>query len=246
MPEECCLLTHDAITLEQGALCEPLTIGVYSVQQAKLPKKADVAILGAGPIGLSCMVSAKAAGVRACYMTEKVPQRVQTARANGATWVGNPLEEDVVAGILKQCPLGVDVVFECAGQQQTIDQGLDLLEPGGKLVLVGIPREERVSLSLDRARRKEITIVNIRRQNGCTKKAIDLIVSGKVNVDFMVTHRFTLDQTNEAFDLVDLAEAVGCDDELAEVRGIVEPVNIFIQPENLPVDVIIILVELQV
>ena len=202
MPEECCLPTQGKLTLEQGALCEPLTIGFYTVKQSRLPREAEIAILGSGPIGLSCMVCAKAEGIRDCYMTEKIPERVQTAQNGGATWVGNPLKEDVVAAILKHQPLGMDVAYECAGQQETIDQAVDLLKPGGKLILVGIPREDRISLSIDKIRRKEITIVNIRRQNGCTRATMDLVASRKVQADFMVTHRFKLDQIQRAFELV--------------------------------------------
>ncbi len=202
MPEECCFPINGKISIEQGVLCEPLAIGAYAVQQARLRRAADIAILGAGPIGLSCLVCAQAEGIRACYMTEKIEGRMETARQGGATWVGNPLKEDVVAAILKQQPLGVDVAFECAGQQETIDQGIDVLKAGGKLVLVGIPREDRVSFEIDKIRRKEVTIVNIRRQNGCTGRAIDQVASGKVKPDFMVTHRFKLDQVQEAFELV--------------------------------------------
>ncbi len=202
MPEECCLPTHGTLTLEQGALCEPLTIGYYTVRQSRLPRAADVAILGAGPIGLSCLICARAEGVQNCYMTEKIDERIAVAEKGGATWVGNPLKEDVVGGILKQRPLGVDAAYECAGQQETIDQAVDLLRPGGKLILVGIPREDRISLSIDKIRRKEITIVNIRRQNGCTRATVDLLAARKVQADFMVTHRFKLDQIQEAFELV--------------------------------------------
>ncbi len=202
MPEECCLPTQGKLTLEQGALCEPLTIGFYTVKQSRLPRAADIAILGAGPIGLSCMICAGAEGVRNCYMTEKIDERVKVATLGGATWVGNPLKEDVVKAILKQQPLGVDVAYECAGQQETIDQAVDLLKPGGKLILVGIPREDRISLSIDKIRRKEVTIVNIRRQNGCTPATMDLVASRKVQADFMVTHRFKLDRIQEAFGLV--------------------------------------------
>ena len=202
MPEECCFPTNGAITLEQGALCEPLSIGVYSVKQAHIPEDAGIAILGAGPIGLSCLVSAKAGNARACYMTEKIDERVEGARRGGAAWVGNPNEQDVVKEILQRQPGGIDVAFECAGQKETIDQALELLKPGGKLTLIGSPRTERVSFNIDRLRRKEITIINIRRQNKCTQAAIELIASGEVSVDFMVTHRFKLEQTQDAFDMV--------------------------------------------
>ncbi len=202
MPEECCFPIDDKITLEQGALCEPLAIAVYAVKQAHLPQAADIAIFGAGPIGLSCMIAARAQGVGACYMTEKIDERVDMARNNGATWVGNPVKEDVVSAILDNVPAGVDVAFECAGQQETIDQAIDSLKPGGKLLLIGIPREDRVSFSIDKIRRKEVTIVNIRRQNKCTEAAIDMVATGDVDVDFLVTHRFGLEQTKDAFELV--------------------------------------------
>jgi L-iditol 2-dehydrogenase len=202
MPEDCCFPIDGKITFEQGVLCEPLAIGVYAVKQAFLPENAAITILGAGPIGLSCLVSAGVENVNACYVTEKIEERVEAARKNGATWTGNPNKEDIVKKILRQAPAGVDVVFECAGQQETIDQAVELLKPGGKLMLVGIPRLERISFTIDKIRRKEITIVNVRRQNDCTQTAIDLIGSGEINVDFMITHRFTLEQTQQAFDMV--------------------------------------------
>ena len=202
MPQESCYPTKGQINLEQAVICEPLAIGAYSVQQAKMPQHANIAILGSGPIGLCTFVSAKAENTNACYMTEKIPERIEVARQAGATWVGNPDEQDVVEEILKQQPYGVDVAFECAGQQETVDQCIDLLRPGGTLILTGIPRFDRVSMAIDLIRRKEITIVNIRRQNQCTQKAMDLIASGRVDADFMITHHFGIDETQKAFELV--------------------------------------------
>jgi len=69
-------------------------------------------------------------------------------------------------------------------------------------MLIGIPRVEQVWFSIDKLRRKELTLINIRRQNKCTQTAIDLIASGKVDIDFMITHRFKLEQTKDAFDMV--------------------------------------------
>ncbi len=202
MPQQCCFPVDGTITLEQGALCEPLAIAVYAVNQAHLPRGADVAVLGAGPIGLSCLVTAAAQGARTCYVTDKIDERIEAAKKAGAGWVGNPLTQDVVEEILRRQPVGMDVVFECAGQQETLDQCVELLRPGGRLMLIGIPRAERVSFVIDRMRRKEITLVNVRRQNGCTQAAIDIVASGRVDVDFMVTHRFGFEQTQRAFDLV--------------------------------------------
>ncbi|MHC4533000.1 MAG: alcohol dehydrogenase catalytic domain-containing protein [Planctomycetota bacterium] len=202
MPEECCFPTNSKITLEQAALCEPLSIGFYAVKRAGLPENADVAILGAGPIGLSCMLNAIPAKARVCYVTDKIDERVEGAKKGGAAWAGNPDKQDIVKEILQQQPLGIDIVFECCGQQEAIDQAIEMLEPGGKLVIIGSPRSERISLDISKVRRKEIAIINIRRQNECVQPVIDLVTSGKINADFMITHRFSLEQTKKAFDLV--------------------------------------------
>jgi threonine dehydrogenase-like Zn-dependent dehydrogenase len=149
------------------------------------------------------MVAAQAVGAEKIYMTEKIDARSKVALDNGASWVGNPDEQNVAEAISSQEPLGVDAAMECAGQQSTLDEAIDVLRPGGILVIVGIPRFDRFTFAVDKLRRKEITIVNIRRQNRCDEKAIELITSGKAKIDFMLTHRFELDQAKKAFDLVD-------------------------------------------
>ena len=202
MTQDSCYPTNRKITLEQAALCEPLSIGIYSVRQSKVFHNAKIAILGSGPIGLSCMVAAQVQNVREIYMTDKLDYRVQIAKKAGAVWAGNPDKENIVKAILEQESAGMDIVYECAGQQETLDEAVELLKPGGKLMLIGIPRQERISFSIDELRRKELTLINVRRQNGCTQAAIDIITSGKINVDFMITHRFKFEDTPAAFEMV--------------------------------------------
>jgi L-iditol 2-dehydrogenase len=202
MQQESCLPTNQTITLEQAALCEPFSVGVYAVKQSGISAASKIAILGSGPIGLSCMAAAQAEGVKEIYMTDKLDYRVKTTKDAGAVWAGNPEKENIVEAILKHEPKGVDIVYECAGQQEALDEAVELLRPGGKIMLVGIPRQERVSFYIDRIRRKEITLINVRRQNDCAQKAADLIASGKADLDFMITHRFELGDTKAAFDMV--------------------------------------------
>jgi len=202
MPAECCLPIDDKIDLDLAVLSEPMAIGLYAVRQAHLADNHDIAILGAGPIGLSCLLVAKTQNARKIFVTEKVKEREQVAARAAATWVANPETCNIVGEILERSPAGMDAVFECAGQQETIDQAVELLKPGGKLMLIGIPRTQRVSFNIDYIRRKEITIINVRRQNRCTQACIDLIASGKIRPEFMITHRFELEQTRRAFDMV--------------------------------------------
>ncbi|MHC4653891.1 MAG: alcohol dehydrogenase catalytic domain-containing protein [Planctomycetota bacterium] len=202
MPEDSCFPTAGAITLEQAALCEPFSIGVYGVKSAELSQNAKIAILGTGPIGLSVLLAAKVEKAAKIYVTDKIDTRLEAARGVGVSWAGNPDRDDIVKDILGAEPLGLDVVIECCGQQEALDQAFDILKPGGRLVIIGTARKERISFDIDTFKRKELSINYIRRQNHCVQATLDLIKSGEVNVDFMITHNFPLEETQKAFDLV--------------------------------------------
>jgi L-iditol 2-dehydrogenase len=120
----------------------------------------------------------------------------------GAKWVGNPLNENIAKAVSSIEPLLLDVVFECCGQQEALDTAVEILKPGGKLIIVGIPEFERWSFSADLSRRKELTMINIRRQNNCAHETLEMLASGKVNGSAMITHRFPFSRIAEAFDTV--------------------------------------------
>ena len=96
MPETSCFLLHNNLNLDEAALSEPLAIGVYAVKQSIPMENASVGILGFGPIGMSVLLPAKAKGAKTFYITDKVTERLEIARENGALWAGNPDKEDVV------------------------------------------------------------------------------------------------------------------------------------------------------
>lgn len=203
MPQDSLYRLPKTVSLNQAVLAEPLSIGVYAARHASLSDSSHIAVLGAGPIGLSALLAARAEGIAGAYATDKIDERVEIARDHGAIYAGNPDRTDVVAEILERHPAGMDAVFECAGEQDAIDQCIELLKPGGRLMLIGIPRVERISFIIDQIRRKEIIIINVRRQNECVQSAIDLLASGRIDADFMITHRFKFAETQAAFDLVD-------------------------------------------
>ena len=201
MPEESCFPLPETLTFAQATLAEPLSIALHSVNLAGDLKGRTVAVLGSGPIGLCAGLVALAEGAAATYMTDKVTARVRAAdREARARWAGNPLETDVVREILERAPGGLDVVFECCGKQEALDQAVELLKPGGTLVLVGIPLESRVSFDINRLRRRELRLQNVRRQNRCVGPALRMIADGRIKVDFLATHTFPLAETQKAFD----------------------------------------------
>ncbi len=199
MPEKCCFKVGDNISLTQAALIEPLSIGAYAVSLLKNKKPKTVGILGVGPIGLSVLLACKQAGIESIFVTDKIDHRLQEARRIGASWTGNPNllnmgEEREVNSL--------DAVFECCGQQDALDQAIDILKPGGELLIVGIPESNHISFDIHLLRRKEIDIQNVRRQNGFIQTAIDWVQQGLVEIDFMATHHYDLEQVKSAFEIV--------------------------------------------
>jgi L-iditol 2-dehydrogenase len=203
MPEECCFLIPDHMSFAEAAISEPLAIGVYAVKQSIPMKGAKVGILGFGPIGMSVLLPAKAYGADTFYVTDKIDDRLHLAREVGASWTGNPDKIDVAEAINNEEKMQLDVVFECCGQQDAIDNALDILKPGGKLMLIGIPEVDSLCFKMDLMRRKEITVVNVRRQIHCVQEALDLIADGRVDVSNMTTHNYSFKDTKAAFDLVE-------------------------------------------
>lgn len=199
-PERNCVPLPGKMTFVQGALAEPLSIAIYAAGLAGSVRGKAAVVLGTGPIGLCLIMALKAEGSGPVYATEKVEARLAAAAKAGAEWTGNPDREDIVGEVQALESLGLDLVFECCGDQSALDQSIALLKPGGTLVVVGIPLESRVSFDSSKVRRKEIRVQNVRRQNRCLERAVAMIHAGRINTDFLATHFYTLDQAREAYE----------------------------------------------
>lgn len=201
MPEDCCYSAR-GLTADQAALVEPLSIGYYAVQISGDLKGKNIGILGSGPIGLSVLLAARTAGASAIYVTDRLDSRLEAAGQQGAAWTGNPDQTDVVLDITQREPRQLDVVFECCGQQAAFTQAVELCKPMGRLVMVGIPEIDQISFAVHEARRKGLALFSVRRQNECIDPVMDLIRESRIRPDFMITHRFSLDQVADAFELL--------------------------------------------
>ena len=203
MPETSCFPIPETMSYDQAAISEPLAIGVYAVRLANMDYAGkNVGILGFGPIGMSVLLPLLQKGAKNVYITDKIDGRLAIAKKSGAIWTGNPDTEDVVALVKELEPALLDIVFECCGKQEAVDQAIDMLKPGGKLLIIGIPEFNRWSFPVDKMRHKEIAIQNVRRQNGALEETLELLAEGKVDVSRMPSHRFKFANTKQAFDLV--------------------------------------------
>ena len=204
MPSFTCFPVTGKMTPVQAALIEPLTIGVYSVKLGEIPNPGiDAAIFGAGPIGLSILMKLLADGLQHVTVIEPLQYRLKKAAEIGAEFLINPGHDDVETAVKRNNELLMDIVFEASGDQEAVTNAVKILKPGGKLVLVGIPPTAQYTFDMDLMRRKELTVINVRRQNHCVEEAIDLVVSGRIDVNKMVTHHFTLEETPKAFEMVE-------------------------------------------
>ena len=201
MPARNCHRIPEELATEPAVLAEPLAIGIYAVGFLKNTGAETIGILGTGPIGLSVLLGARSAGIEAVYTTDKVDARIDAAKKAGAVWAGNPERADIVSGILGH-ERGLDAVFECCGDPEALDQAVELLNPGGMLLVLGIPETDRVSFDVHALRRKEIRIQNVRRQNDCTERALELLAGGTIDASTLATHRFSLAESQQALELV--------------------------------------------
>jgi L-iditol 2-dehydrogenase len=202
MPETSCFPIAQNLTLVEAALSEPLSIGVYAVKLSKMKPGLDIGILGCGPIGLSVLAALSVKQPGNIFVTDKLEYRLDYAKQSGALWAGNLNNTDITKEITTREPLLLDIIYECCGQQEAIDQGIALLKPGGQLVIVGIPEMDNISFKINELRRKEICIQNVRRQNESVHESLSLLSDGLVNIKHWATHRFKLNDTQQAFDLV--------------------------------------------
>lgn len=203
MPERCCFKVSAKMPYELAVFAEPLSIGIYALElYNKNITDSKIGILGAGPIGQSVLAACIKSKAKSIYVTDKLDYRNDLAKKMGAVWTGNPDKKDIVEEIRQLEPNSLDVVFECCGKQEAVDQAIELLKPGGTLMMVGIPEEDRISVKMDLMRRKEICFQNVRRQNECFFKAIQMIDSEPEYFQNLITHKFKLKDALQGFELV--------------------------------------------
>ena len=188
------------MAFEEGAMIEPLAVGMMAAKMGKVTAHDAVAVLGAGPIGQMALQAAKTYGALDVCVTDLIDYRLDYAEKYGAKAVVNASREDVVDRIMEHTDNeGVDVVIEASWAIPSVLQSLDITKPGGRIVLVGYPTKD-VPLPLTKIIAKELNLSGIHRYANVYQTAIRAVSSGKAVVKPYVTHRFPFDRILEGFD----------------------------------------------
>jgi L-iditol 2-dehydrogenase len=183
-----------------GAALETLGVCLHAINLGHVRLADRVAVLGAGPIGLLIVKLAKLSGAVEVFVTDSNPSRLAAARLMGADASIDVSQDDPVAEIRRLTGgRGVDVTFEAAGALETPQQGVDVLRPGGTLVIVGICPDDRIPLTATAPRRKGLTIKLSRRMKHVYPRTIALVEHGLVDLEQIISHRYPLARTAEAF-----------------------------------------------
>lgn len=203
-PSDYAFALPDNVSLEEGALMEPLAVGVYAIHRSGLRAGQTVAIVGAGPIGLVTLQVAKAAGAGSIVVVDLDAGRLATAKKLGATDTIDASKGDASEAIAKLTGgAGVDIVFEAAGSPKTAAAAIGMAKRGGKVVMIGLPPEDNFPYPLVLAMSREIDILTVFRYANVYPAAIALVAQGRVDTKSLVTHRFTLDGSEDALKLSD-------------------------------------------
>ncbi|WP_040982344.1 2,3-butanediol dehydrogenase [Oceanobacillus jeddahense] len=180
------------LSLEEGALVEPMAVGLQSVKEASLTIGETAVIIGAGPIGLLILIAAKAAGASNIIVADLSEERLKIASEIGATHIINSGEIEPVEKVRELIPGGADAVFEVAGAEPAFNQALQMAKLRGRVTIVSIIGKPIAFTPMD-ITKTGVTINSVFAYEFKTfKETIDLMSSGRLKPQAVVTDKIEL------------------------------------------------------
>ncbi len=190
----------DNLSMTEGALLEPLSVGIHAVQRSGVTIGKTVAILGGGCIGLCTLLAAKAWGASRIIVCDLFDSHLNKALALGATDTVNSGTQNTVEQIMKLTGgAGVDIVFETAGSPVTAAQTSHIVGRGGTIVMVGNIMPD-VPFSFRNLYKKEAEVRAVFRYCNTYPIALQAVASGRIDVKRIVSASYPFEQAQQAFD----------------------------------------------
>jgi L-iditol 2-dehydrogenase len=180
----------DSLSDEAAALLEPLSVGIWAARKARIVPGSRVLIAGAGPIGVIAAQAAKAFGATEIIVSDPVADRRTLVARFGATRTIDPVAESVR-------DLGVDAFIDASGATPAVVSGIGAVRGGGVVVLVGMGADE-IALPIPLIQSRELIITGVFRYTDTWPVAAQLVASGQVDLDSLVTGRFSLEDAEKA------------------------------------------------
>ncbi len=199
-PDTQCYPVSKDVGFEAAAMAEPLACAIHGIDQANIREGENVLVIGGGTLGQMMCQLAQAAGASTVILSEPVKLRREVGLALGADAVIDPIHEDLVAEVAEICGApGADVVIECVGNPRVARQAIDAAGPCGRVVLFSVPAvDATLELPLFDVYAKELTIAGSRINPDTHQRAVNLLDAGLVDVTKLITHRFGIDELEQA------------------------------------------------
>ncbi|KAL1319271.1 hypothetical protein HN51_071553 [Arachis hypogaea] len=205
-PANLCFKLPDNVSLEEGAMIEPLSVGVHACRRANISPDTNVLIIGAGPIGLVVSLAARAFGSPRIVMVDVDNTRLSIAKDLGADetiLVSTSIQdmEKEVVQIQNAMRSKIHVSFDCVGYNKTMSTSLNVTTSGGKVCLIGLAQTE-MTVPLTPAAAREVDVIGIFRYRNTWPLCIELLRTGKIDIKPLISHRFGFSQKEleEAFE----------------------------------------------
>lgn len=196
----------DGFSPSDGAMLEPAGIALHSVNLGHVHAGDRVAVHGCGPIGLLTLQIARAAGAAQILAVEPLAYRREWALELGADVVMDADGSQVTSALDHTAGRGVDVAFEAAGQIEAVSDAVEVARPGGRVVVIGIPDENRVTFREATARTKGLSVYFVRRMKHTYERTIALVRSGQLDIRSLVTHHYALEDAARGYAMVEKRE----------------------------------------
>jgi len=190
----------DKLTFQQAALIETVSIGVHAANRTPVVLNDTAVVVGAGGVGLVALQAVRLKGAGKVIVTDLSEARLGMARSMGADVTIRADLPDLTDALRSATgPEGADVVLEAVGVQQTVDTALAITRKGGVLTLIGNVTP-RVSFDLQSIVSREITLYGVCASNGEYAACADLIASGRIHVDALISATARLEDGQAVFD----------------------------------------------
>jgi L-iditol 2-dehydrogenase len=191
----------DKLSDTGGAVLEPLGVAIHALDLSHMRFGADAAVIGCGPIGLLLVQLLRAAGAGRVVAADPLAHRRKAAAELGADVTIDPSAADGWARLGDAVGEGAGAAFELAGNDDAVGLAIHAARPGGRVMLGGIPGDDSTRFPASVARRKGLTIAMVRRMNEVYPRAISLAMSGRIDLEAVVSDRFPLSRATQAFDV---------------------------------------------
>lgn len=199
-PAEFTFKLPESVSLAEGAMVEPLAIGLQAAKKAAITPGDVAVVIGAGTIGILCAISAIAGGCSRVFITDMKAEKLALAGQYAGITPINVTEKDPIK-VVKEATSGwgADIVIEASGAPAVFSTITEYCCPGGRIVLVGIPIDP-VPMDIALIQAKELDIASVFRYANIYPRAIELIASGQLDVKPLISDVYPFDQAIEAFE----------------------------------------------